>query len=247
MAHTVTILGIVTARGGSKGIPRKNLADLGGRPLLAWTAEAALASRIDRVVLSTEDDEIAEIGRELGLEVPVRRPVELAQDGSLSIDVVLHMLAALEDETVTSVMLLQPTAPFRLVEDIDGVIDLFVASGADSVISVVPVDGHHPARMKFIEDGRLIDPPYVEAYENQPRQELRPVYIKNGALYLTRREVVERRSFKGEDCRAWVMPHERSVNIDGPFDLGVARAIADGLFDASTGEVRRPDTTGGRS
>lgn len=243
----MTILGIVTARGGSKGIPRKNLADLGGRPLLAWTAQAALASRLDRVVLSTEDDEIAEAGRELGLEVPFHRPPELAADGSLSIDVVLHVLEALEDATVTSVMLLQPTAPFRLVEDIDGAIDLFVASGADSVISVVPVDGHHPARMKFVEDGRIVDPPYVEAYENQPRQELRPVYIKNGAIYLTRRAVIEGRSFKGEDCRAWVMPHERSVNIDGPFDLGIARVIADGLLDARTGEVRRPDTTGGPS
>jgi CMP-N,N'-diacetyllegionaminic acid synthase len=237
----MSVVGIVTARGGSKGIPRKNLADLGGRPLLAWTAEVALASQLDRVVLSTEDDEIAALGLELGLEVPVRRPAELAADGSLSIDVVLHMLAALEDPSITAVMLLQPTAPFRLVEDIDGSMDVFATSGADSVISVVPVDGHHPARMKFIEDGRIVDPPYVEAYENQPRQELRPVYIKNGAIYLTRREVIEQRSFKGADCRAWVMPHERSVNIDGPFDLGIARVIAEGLFDGATGVVRRPD------
>jgi CMP-N,N'-diacetyllegionaminic acid synthase len=229
----VSILGVVTARGGSKGIPRKNLADLGGRPLLAWTAEAALASRIDRVVLSTDDEEIADVGRRLGLEVPVLRPAELAGDGALSIDVVLHMLAAVADPGIDAVMLLQPTAPLRTTADIDGVIELFERERPDSVISVVPVDGHHPARMKFIEDGWLVDPPYVEAYENQPRQELRPVYLKNGAVYLTRRAVIEARSFKGERCLAWVMPHERSVNIDGPFDLGLARAIVDGTLDTS--------------
>ena len=229
----MSILGVVTARGGSKGIPRKNLADLGGRPLLAWTAEAALASRIDRVVLSTDDEEIADVGRRLGLEVPVLRPVELAGDMALSIDVVLHMLAAVADPGIDAVMLLQPTAPLRTTADIDGVIELFERERPDSVISVVPVDGHHPARMKFIEDGWLVDPPYVEAYENQPRQELRPVYLKNGAVYLTRRAVIEARSFKGERCLAWVMPHERSVNIDGPFDLGLARAIVDGTLDTS--------------
>lgn len=227
----MTILGVVTARGGSKGIPGKNLVDLGGRPLLAWTAEAALASRLDRVVLSTEDEGIAEVGRALGLEVPVPRPAELAGDGALSIDVVQHMLGAVDDPDVHAVMLLQPTAPLRTTADIDGVIDLFERERPDSVISVVSVDGHHPARMKFIEDGELIDPPYVEAYENQPRQELRPVYIKNGAIYLTRRDVIESRSFKGLRALAWVMPHERSVNIDGPFDLGIARAIVDGALD----------------
>lgn len=229
----MTTLGVVTARGGSKGIPRKNLVDLGGRPLLAWTAEAALASGLDRVVLSTDDDEVAEVGRALGLDVPVRRPSELAGDGALSIDVVLHMLDAIGDPQVHAVMLLQPTAPLRTTADIDGVLELFERERPDSVISVTPVDGHHPARMKFIEDGELLDPPYVEAYENQPRQELRPVYIKNGAVYLTRREVVESRSFKGGRALAWVMPPERSVNIDGPFDLGVARAIVTGTLDSS--------------
>ena len=230
----MTVLGVVTARGGSKGIPRKNLVDLGGKPLLAWTAEAALASRLDRVVLSTEDETIAEVGLGLGLEVPLLRPAELATDGALSIHVVQHMLAALADDDVTAVMLLQPTAPFRTTADIDGSIELFTRSGADSVISLVPVDGHHPARMKFIEDGMVIDPPYVEAYENQPRQELRPVYIKNGAIFITRRDDVESGSFKGQRSMAWVMPHERSVNIDGPFDLAIARAILAGTFDTST-------------
>jgi CMP-N,N'-diacetyllegionaminic acid synthase len=102
------------------------------------------------------------------------------------------------------------------------------------VISVVPVDGHHPARMKFIDEGRLVDPPYAEAYENQPRQELRPVFLKNGAVYVTRREVIEEGSFRGDHCMAWVMPHERSVNIDGPFDLGIARAIVAGTLDVET-------------
>lgn len=237
----MTVVGIVPARGGSKGIPRKNLVDLGGRPLLAWTAASALASRIDRVVLSTEDEEIAAVGQALGLEVPALRPQALAADTSLSIDVLQHMLAVLDDPGITAVVMLQPTAPLRTAADIDACLDLFERSGADSVISVVPVDGHHPARMKFIEDGVLVDPPYAEAYENQPRQELRPVYLKNGALYVTRREVIAAGSFKGARCMAWVMPHERSVNIDGPFDLGIARALVAGTLDTGTGA--RPAAT----
>jgi N-acylneuraminate cytidylyltransferase len=96
------------------------------------------------------------------------------------------------------------------------------------VISVTDVDGHHPARMKWLEGDRLVDPPYAEEIENQPRQQLRPTYIRNGALYLTRLAVILAGSFKGADSRAWIMPPHRSVNIDGPFDLAMARAIVDG-------------------
>lgn len=221
------VLGVIPARGGSKAIPHKNLAPLGGRPLLAWTAEAALTSQLDRVVLSTDSEAIADAGRGLGLDVPFLRPAELATDSAASIDVVLHALDVLDPTGATygAAMLLQPTTPLRTAGDIDAALDLLATTGADSVIGVVPVGGHHPARMKHVDDGRLIDPPFAETVENQPRQELEPLVIRNGAVYLTRTSVLRTRSFKGRDSRALVMPSERSVNIDEPLDLLVAEAL----------------------
>lgn len=234
------VLGVVPARGGSRGVPRKNIAPLGGRPLLDWTAGAALASRLDRVVLSTDDDAIAAVGRAAGLDVPFLRPAELATDDAASIDVMLHALDSAEatDGPYDAVMMLQPTTPLRASADIDGALDLLSASDADAVISVADVGGHHPARMKWLDGDRLIDPPYAEAVENQPRQQLRRTVIRNGALYLTRTEVLRRRSFKGDHCLALVMPDERSVNIDTPFDLLVAEALVAtlGIGEAAPGE-----------
>lgn len=228
------VLGIVPARGGSRAIPGKNVADLGGLPLLAWTARAAAGSTLARCVLSTDDAEIADAGRAAGLDVPFQRPAELATDAASSLDVALHALSHVEsegDEGYDAVMLLQPTSPFRTRDDIDRAIALLGETGADSVISVVDVGGHHPARMKRIEDGRLIDPPYVETVENQPRQELEPLFIRNGAIYLTRVEVLRTRSFRGRDARALIMSPERSINIDVPLDLLLARSIvAEGLI-----------------
>ncbi|MEO7096710.1 MAG: acylneuraminate cytidylyltransferase family protein, partial [Polyangiales bacterium] len=133
------VLGIVTARGGSKGVPRKNIRMLGGKPLIAWTAAAArLSSRLARTVVSTEDDEIAKVAREVGLDVPVMRPVELAQDTTPSLPVVQHMVRALEDmgDRFDAICLLQPTSPFRRASEIDGCLALLESSGADSVVSV---------------------------------------------------------------------------------------------------------------
>lgn len=222
------ILGLIPARGGSKSIPRKNLVDLGGLPLIQWTIQAALGSNLTRVVVSTDDDEIADFSRSLGAEVPFKRPAELSSDITLSIDVVLHALDVIEDE-FDAVMMLQPTSPFRTSMDIENAMKII--DGASSVISVVPVEGTHPARMKFIEDGVLIDPPFAETIENMPRQELRPMFIRNGAIYLTRISEARNRTFKGVLSRALVMPKERSINIDTDFDLALARvALSNGML-----------------
>ena len=222
------VLGLIPARGGSKSIPRKNLVDLGGVPLIQWTIQAALGSNLERVVVSTDDDEIAEISKSLGAEVPFKRPAELSSDQTLSIDVVLHALDVLEED-FDAVMMLQPTSPFRTSIDIEGAIKII--DGASSVISVVPVEGTHPARMKFVEDGVLIDPPFAESIENMPRQELRPMYIRNGAIYLTRISDLRHRTFKGALSRALIMPKERSINIDTGFDLALARvALSNGML-----------------
>ncbi|MCC6133382.1 MAG: acylneuraminate cytidylyltransferase family protein [Acidobacteria bacterium] len=223
------VLAVIPARGGSKGVPRKNLRPLGGKPLIAWVIRAALdASNLTRTIVSTDDAEIAEVARSLGAEVPFMRPAELATDAARAVPVVQHALLEVEKAEgarYSHVVMLQPTSPFVRPSDIDGAVDLLTRSGADGVISVVDVGGHHPARMKFIEGDRLIDPPFCEAVENQPRQELTPMYIRSGAIYATRRDIVMGGSFKGQDCRAWVIPKDRSVNIDGEEDLRYAEFL----------------------
>jgi CMP-N,N'-diacetyllegionaminic acid synthase len=224
------VLGIVTARGGSKGIPRKNIVLLLGKPLLAYTAEAALhAQRLTRVVLSTEDGEIARVGRQCGLDVPFMRPPELARDEIPTIPVLQDTLRKLESagESYDAVLVLQPTNPLRRPEDIDGAIDLLEQTGADSVISFVDIGEKHPARMKFITpDGWVVDPPFSEQFEGQRRQELTKLYLREGSIYLTRTPILmEQNSLQGRDCRAWIIPQERACNIDTPFDLFLAEQM----------------------
>ncbi len=224
------VLGIVTARGGSKGIPGKNIAPLCGRPLLAYTAEAAQqSSRLTRVVLSTDDLQIADVGREWGLEVPFLRPPHLAADDTPTIPVLQDVVRRLEAEGTAfdAVFTLQPTTPLRRAADIDGAIELLERTGADSVISFVDVGERHPARMKLIDDaGRVIDPPFAEAFEGQPRQALPKLYLREGSVYLTRRDVLmQQNSLKGRDCRAWIVEPHRACNIDEPFDLFLAEQL----------------------
>lgn len=195
-----------------------------GKPLLVYTVQAALASkRLTRTVLSTDDTAIAEVGMRAGVDVPFMRPADLAGDDVSTIPVLQHVVGELEraGEQYDAVLTLQPTNPLRRPEDIDGAIEMLESTGADSVISFVEVGEHHPARMKWIApDGRVSDPPFAEAFEGQPRQQLRKLYLREGSIYLTRRAVLmEYNSIKGNDCRAWIIPPERALNIDTPFDL----------------------------
>jgi CMP-N,N'-diacetyllegionaminic acid synthase len=226
----VRVLGIVPARGGSKGIPRKNIAPLLGRPLLSYTADTALRARgLTRVILSTDDPEIADVGRSLGLEVPFLRPAELADDrtptAAVLQDAVRHL--AREGDEFDAVFTLQPTNPLRRVEDIDGAIALLARTGADSVISFVDVGERHPARMKYLDElNRVVDPPFGEKQEGTRRQDLPKMYLRDGAVYLTRtRVLMTTGSLKGVDCRAWIMPPMRAFNVDTPLDLFVIEQI----------------------
>jgi CMP-N-acetylneuraminic acid synthetase len=233
------VLAVVTARGGSKGIPGKNLAQLLGRPLLAYTAEAALhAKRLTRTILSTDDPWIAEAGRHCGLEVPFMRPAELARDETPTILVLQDVVRKLEQEgeRYDAIMTLQPTNPLRRAEDIDGAIELMECSGADSVISFFDVGEKHPARMKNIDgEGWVHDPPFAEAFEGQPRQQLPKLYLREGSIYLTKRDVLmEKNSLKGQRCRAWIIPEERACNIDTPFDLQIAEQALKQLYAVQT-------------
>jgi CMP-N-acetylneuraminic acid synthetase len=223
------VLAVVPARGGSKGVPRKNIRPLAGKPLLAYTLEAArAAARISRLVVSTDDEEIAAAARQWGADVPFLRPPHLADDAAPQVEVVLHALQtveALEQAVYPYVVLLQPTAPLRSPGDIDASLDLLISSGCDSVVSYCRVEREHPYYMATLEDGRprpvLEVPPGLTA-----RQQYPAVYLRNGAVYAARREVLlERRSFYGTDVRAYVMPSRRSINIDTLFDLELAEFL----------------------
>ncbi len=228
------ILGVIPARGGSKGVKNKNIKLLAGRPLISYTIDAALGSLLDRVIVSTDSEEIMKAAEAAGADVPFIRPETLATDKATAIPVILHSLDTLKEidgEDYDAVMMLQPTTPFRRTSDINEAIHILVSTGADSVISVVDVHGHHPARMKYLSDeGRLMDPDFCEEYENQPRQELRPMYLRNGAIYLTKTEVIRQHSFKGSDCRALIMPDTLSVNIDTELDFAYAGWIKENFI-----------------
>ncbi len=222
-------IGLITARGGSKGIPHKNIRPLAGKPLIAWTIQAAEQSRmLSRTIVSTDDPEIADVARQWGAEVPFMRPPELSQDDSPHRGVVLHALEWLESETASPpdyLMLLQPTSPLRTAEDIDGAIALAKEKDADSVISVCPTP-HHPYLSKAISpDGHLLD--FIERPDGYlPRQTLPPAYALNGAIYMVRRSVLlERDDWYTERTFAYVMPPERSFDIDTPWDLHLVDLI----------------------
>ena len=217
------ILGIIPARGGSKTIPRKNIKNILNRPLISYTIVEALKSKtLSNLIVSSEDDEIIRIAKSYGASVPFIRPDSLAQDDSLAIDVLTHAILELErKENVTydAVVMLQPTTPLRTADDIDHCVTRLFESDYDSVISVVDVGAIHPHRMKKIVNDELVD--YAdETVENMPRQSLPSVYIRNGAIYATKRDVlINSKSLKGTKSHAYIMPPERSLNIDENLDL----------------------------
>ena len=216
---------IIPARGGSKGVKGKNYKNLCGKPLICYTIEAAKKSNLSKIIVSSDSKKIIDISNRYGVETPFVRPSELSSDSASSIDVVLHSLTTVEGMdgvNYDAVMMLQPTSPFRRAEDINNSIDLLENNNVDSVISVVNVGGNHPARTKFIKNNLLYDPPFSEEYENQNRQELENMFIRNGAIYLTKRDTILNRSFKGKKCRALVMPELLSVNIDSNLDFDFA-------------------------
>ena len=184
------VLGLIPARGASKGVPRKNIKDLCGKPLLAYTAESSLsATRLSRVVLSTEDEEIARVGLELGLDVPFLRPVDLAGDETPTYPVVLHALRELEmiGDRFDAVCLLQPTNPLRKAADIDECIELLERTGADSVFTVRRVpDEYNPKWVYWREAGDRMRLSTGESLPIPRRQELPPAYHRDGSVYVSR-------------------------------------------------------------
>ena len=221
---TPSVFAIVPARSGSKGVPGKNLRPLEGKPLLAYSIEAArAASCVDRVFLSTDCAEIAAVGKESGAEVPQLRPTEIAGDVAPVSAAVRHLLSCVT-ESPDFILLLQPTSPFRTAADIDAAFKLLKERGGDAVVSVTEVSDH-PFLCRKIDDGALV--PFIESPLNTARrQDLPSAYTLNGAIYLIRTEVfLSSDSFFPEGTLAYVMPRERSVDIDTELDLEFAEFL----------------------
>jgi CMP-N,N'-diacetyllegionaminic acid synthase len=225
----MNVLAVIPARGGSKGIPNKNLANAAGRPLLAYTADAARgAKRLTRIIVSTDDAAIADAARHLGLDVPFMRPASLAADDAPMLPVLQHAVKTMREYgfAADAVVLLQPTSPLRRAEHIDAAIDLLEQSGADSVVSVVEVPHQfNPVSVMRLEGDRLqpfSDGPLVTRRQDKPR-----VFARNGpAVVAVRTSVIEGGSLYGDDCRALVMNSDESLDIDSPADLaGLASSM----------------------
>lgn len=218
MIEGLSVLGLVTARGGSKGLPGKNIRPVEGRPLIDFTITAARAARcVDRLVLSTDDDEIARVALGCGCEVPFRRPAHLSTDTAASIDVVLHALDQLPPFDV--VVLLQPTSPGRSADDIDAACARLAQSGAPSCVSVCLAE-QSPYWMYRLDGSDRLRPLLDESAGAQRRQDLPPVYVLNGAIYAARPNWLrQHRRFVGDGTVAHVMPAARSIDIDSLDDL----------------------------
>lgn len=225
------VLGIITARGGSKGLPRKNLRDLGGKPLIAWSIEAGKKSRyLDRLVLSTEDEEIMRVAREFGCEVPFARPAALATDEAPGIAPVLDALDRIPG--FDWVVLLQPTSPLRSAEDIDACIKACVEYRAQACVSVT-LASENPHWMYTFDDARRLRALLGAERPPERRQDLPAAYVLNGAVYVARSEwLLEARDFIGASTVAHVMPPERSVDIDDESDFDYAKYLLQRKHDA---------------
>lgn len=224
------VLALIPARGGSKGIPRKNIAPLGGKPLIAWTIAAARsATRVSRVVVSTDDAEIADVARAAGAEVPFLRPAEISNDAAPALPVIVHAVGWLEANggwSAEAVVYLQPTSPFRDAADIDAAIASLQDGAADTIVSVVEVPHNmSPSSLMEVRDGWLsfMVPPEQRQFRRQAKQRL---FARNGpAILLNRRSVIDNGELYGERIAAYEMPRLAALDIDEPEDLAVAEAL----------------------
>lgn len=226
----MTVLGIVPARLGSKGIPGKNIRLLAGKPLLQYTAEAAKrATRLTRTILSTEDPGIAAVGRQCGLDVPFLRPKELASDETPSLPVIQHAVRWLETrgESFDAICLLEPTSPLRQAGTIDSCLRLLEESGADAVVTVIAVPSRFNPHWVYFGcgDGRI----RISTGEDEPigrRQDLPPAYCRDGSVYAIRRDVILKAdSLYGRHLVGYVLDASTSVNIDDLEDWRAAERL----------------------
>lgn len=232
MGETNHVLGIIPARGGSKGVPRKNIRLLGGKPLIAYTIQSALQSKIGRVIVSTEDQKIARVAEQFGAEVPFLRPSELATDTASSLSVLLHALHYMETAEqyhVETVVFIQPTSPFLQPYYIDKGIEILTETGVDSVVGIVETTEHPYFQYELGRHSRLHE---LVKTKNKPlrRQDLPTYYILNCAFYISRRKYFQDLKdpapiFNPDSLAGVIMERQYSVDIDSPLDFIFAEAI----------------------
>ena len=225
MINNKKVLAVTLARGGSRRIPKKNIADINGKPLLAYTIEEVNKSKyIDKYVISTDDPGIAGVVIAADVEVHNRDAAQ-AQDTSTSADALMAAVIKGEYQDYDYLVEVMATNPLKTVADIDGVIEKLEQTGADSVVSVVRIWDHHPSRVKYIENDRLMDF-YPEIPESR-RQDLAPAaYVRNGSVYgTTMKSFLKNRIRLGPDTRPYIMDESRTINIDEPIDLELARLL----------------------
>ena len=220
------MIAIIPARGGSKGLPGKNIRPLNGKPLIAYAVEAALkAKHIDRVIVSTDDEEIAKVAVQYGAELPFMRPAELATDTAMAVDNYIYTIGRLEKESGTAIdsfVVIQPTSPLRIAEDIDNAVELFQSKDADSVVSYCKED--HPITWhKYLdEEGRFVN---LFEVSLKNRQDLRVSYYPNGAVYVFKTSIIRERKYFTDKSYAYVMPKSRSVDVDTIDDFEYAEFL----------------------
>lgn len=228
MINGKNILGLIPARGGSKGVPKKNIKSLMGKPLIEYTVESGKQSKyIDHLIVSTDNEEIADVCRNIPVDVPFIRPDYLASDTAKAIGVIQHAITTMEEIDSVNydlVVYLEPPNPLRIAEDIDTCVELFEENQPDCVVTVQEANQFHPILMKQIKDNRL-HPIWKEEPEGVPRQLYNPTaYMRNGAVYVFRKELIMDGILYGNDILPYVMPIERSVCIDDMMDWYVAEA-----------------------
>lgn len=230
MYKGMTILGIIPARGGSKGLPRKNIRELVGKPMIAWTIERALASvYLDKVIVSTEDAEIAEVAKKYGADVPFMRPADLAGDKTPTIDVIIHAVNFFKEKGIAFdyVVLLEPTSPLRKENDIDDAIRLLIdrQSDADSLVSVGEVHLEHPSLMKTVSDGYLV--PYETTDKKiYRRQDMPTVYFPYGVIYISKTgKLIETGTFYQERTIPYFIERWQNYEVDDIYDFICVEAI----------------------
>lgn len=220
------MLAIIPARGGSKGLPGKNKKQLQGKPLIAYTIEQALnAKNISKIIVSTDDDEIAKIALQYGAEVPFMRPKYLASDTALSVDNYIYTIERLKGEyriNIEEFIVLQPTSPLRTSEDIDNAINLFFEKKADSVVSYT--EEHHPITWhKQINK----DLSFTNIFEDKllNRQNIKTTYYPNGAIFIFKFELILQKKYYSNKTYAYIMPRNRSTDIDTIDDFEYAEFL----------------------
>ena len=220
-----SVLAIIPARGGSKELPQKNILPLAGKPLIVWSIEAANKSKyIDRCIVSTDDEEIAQLAKKYGCEVPFMRPAELATDDANVNDVFLHVLDLLREQ-YDILVVLQPTSPLRESEDIDHALEMIEHENVSAVVSVCKSNKPLPWHFTIEKDG-VLKSVFPRKKLSVNRQELSPTYLPNGALFIAYTDFFRSKTtFYTESTFAYIMPPERSVDIDTRNDFLLAEAI----------------------